>query len=60
MLLSRLTIDFVVHDSSYIVLEILSELVDCSLVSSLCHLTLQKIVALDDFLVSIGEVVFTP
>lgn len=59
MLLGGLALDFIVHESCDIVLEIGSDFVDGCLVSSSCHMTLQNVVELDDLDVGISQIIFT-
>jgi hypothetical protein len=59
VLLSRLALNFVVHESCNIVLETGPQFVDRSEVCSFGYLSLKCIVGLDDLLISIGEVIFT-
>lgn len=59
MLLGRLTLDLIVHESGDIVLQVGSQLIDNGLVGTLRKVSVQLHVGFKDLLVSIGQVILT-
>lgn len=60
MLLLWLTAEVIVHESCDKELELLDNLIDCARVGSFVDLIFQNIVHLDDLLICVSEIVFTP
>lgn len=58
MLLSRLALNLIIHQSSNIILQTCPQLIDSSLISSLLNVSLQVVVDLQDLLIGICEIVF--
>lgn len=59
MLLSRLSLDLIIHESCNIVLQISSQLIDDRLVGTFGEVNMQLHVCLEDLLVAISQVILT-